>query len=394
MHDEFFLNLEIVPTPCIAKIISGGLLPQNGMIWEFTNELKPVDLYCYLYAKFGEPNGLQNLFRADDSDNLIHWEWTFACSDGLISILGLNFRSEVHLIGNFKDKGLTLDMFISQIKSDFKNYGNKITEFRTELEKWTQFVNPYKRIKNAVEENFTQLDALGLNPSADKLAHPANAEDIGNFTNQWQALNYRYSAAVGLVFGLRAMLPVLAESFINLLLYVLTKPEIKSNERVYQNVLRQPIDIRIQSLHLNCVGFTRAVDYSSEECKAFHTLMNERNDLLHGNVEVEKLSIGDVYFRGKVPLFLKYDDFWSISIGASMNSVRFDDIHKDYETVKNFVKFIKTHLNEALIEHMDMILDKTPLGLNKKTGRLGILFSDRIADFRMKTSPGLNDEAI
>ncbi|WMJ00311.1 hypothetical protein RBU55_01795 [Pseudomonas chlororaphis subsp. aurantiaca] len=382
MHETYFLDLQVIHTGCIANILSGGLLPKNGMIWEFTNEIKPLDIYCYLYAKYGEPNGLQSLFRKDDSNNLIHWEWTFTNNDGLISILGMNFRTEIHLSGDFKGKGLTLEMFISQVKGDIGNYGKKISEFRKELEKWTQFVNPFKRIKRAVTENFNQLDALSLNPTTDRVLHPKTKEDMAGFNERWMALSTRYSAAVGLVFGLRSMLPVLAESFINLLIFVLAKPEIKNNERLFQNTIRQPIDIRIQFLHLNCIEFRRSIDYSAQECRDFHTLMNERNDLLHGNVEVGKLSIGEIFFRGKVPLFIEYEDFWSISIGASMKSVRFDSIHQDHKVVEKFISFITTQLEKSVADQISLILDQGYLGFNAKTGRLGVLISDEIADFR------------
>ncbi|KMT56622.1 hypothetical protein [Pseudomonas fildesensis] len=386
MSDTYFIDLQAIPTGCVAKIVAGGLLPKNEMRWEFTNEIKPLDLYCYLYAKYGEPNGLLNLARKDDSDNLIHWEWTLANSDGLISIMGMNFRTEVLLAGDFQGKGLDLEMFINQIKGDIGKYGKKITAFRTELEKWTQFINPYERIRRAVTENFNQLDALGINPASDKIVHPKTAEDMKGFNERWIALNARYSAAVGLVFGLRSMLPVLAESFINLLIFALAKPEIKANDRLFQSIVRQPIDIRIQSLHLNCNGFNGLIDYAAQECKAFHTLMNERNDLLHGNVEVGKLSIGDIYFRGNLPLFIQYDDFWSVSIGASMRSVGYDSIHQDHKAVEDFIEFVMGQLDKDVVEHVRRIIETGELGFNKKTGRLGILIPEAIADFRVYTT--------
>ena len=131
---------------CIVKIIQGGKLPKGGGIWNIENEIKPSDLYCYLYAKFGPPNGLQNLFRQDDSDNLIHWDWTLGHELGLIMILGLNLRTEVHLLGNFDFPRCNKEAFISSIKNDFGNYGKEISTFRREhLENWDIFINPYTR---------------------------------------------------------------------------------------------------------------------------------------------------------------------------------------------------------------------------------------------------------
>jgi hypothetical protein len=380
--ESYFLNLEAIHPSCLAKILLGDKLPKDGEIWEFTNEIKPLDLYCYLYAKYGPPNGMQNFLRSDDSDNLIHWEWTLAGEYGLTSIQGQNFRSEVHLIGDFKGKGLTLNDFISQIKSDIENYGKNISELRKELEKWTQFVNPYQRIESAVNQHFSKLEELELNPQADKVPQPTSEDEMKTYSQRWAAVSAKYSFAIGLTFGLRSMLPVLAESFINLVLFVLCRPDIKSNERLFQNTIRQPIDVRIQSLHINCVGFESAVDYTSDECKAFHSLMNERNDLLHGNVEVNKLSIGDVYFNKCVPLFLQYEDFWDKSIGVSMQSVKLKTIHHDRNVVEKFIQYILSKLNTQLREQLELIMKKGQLGFNKKTGRIGVLFPKHMVDFR------------
>ncbi|SFW78637.1 hypothetical protein [Pseudomonas sp. NFACC04-2] len=380
--EDYFLDMEIVAPGCFMNIMKGGLLPSNGMIWEFTNEMKPVDLYCYLHAKYGHPNGLMTLLKKNTSDNLIHWDWNFATSDGLISIMGMNFRTEVALKGNFKDKGLTKDMFISQIKTDMGKYGKKITEFRKEIETWTQFTNPYHRIKRAVDQNFKQLDSLDVDPERDRLKHPRNSGDAHELEESWRTLRTKYSAAVGLVFGLRAMLPVLAESFVNLVFFVLARPEIKSNDRLFKSLIRQNIDIRVQTLHLHCLGFKSAVDYSSSECKAFHSLMNERNDLLHGNVEVSKLAVGDIYFHGNTPLFKRYDDFWSITIGASMESVRFGMIHSDYSAIEGFIEYIIQQLDDKIAGQIRFIVEQSLMGINTKTGRLGFLLPESIADFR------------
>jgi uncharacterized protein YutD len=380
--ENYFLSLEAIHPSCLVKIIQGDKLPKNGEMWEFTNEIKPLDLYCYLYAKYGPPNGIQNFLRSDDSDNLIHWEWTLAGEYGLTSIQGQNFRSEVHLIGDFKGKGLTLEAFIGQIKSDIGNYGKKISELRKELEKWTQFVNPYKRIESALNLHFEKLDGLNLNPLLDKVPQATSEEEWKNFGERWSAVSEKYSYAVGLTFGLRSMLPVLAESFVNLILFILCRPDIKSNERLFQNTIRQPIDVRVQSLHVNCVGFDSYVDYTSEECKRFHTLMNERNDLLHGNVEVNKLSIGDVFFNKKVPLFIQYEDFWDKSIGVSMQSVKLESIHEDRIVVENFIQYVLSKLAADIKEQVELIMDKGQLGFNHKTGKIGVLFPEHMVDFR------------
>jgi hypothetical protein len=381
--ENYFLGLEAVHPSCLAKIITGDKLPKKAIIWEFTNEIKPIDLYCYLQAKYGNPNGLQNFLRNDSSDNLIHWEWSLAGEFGIVSIQGHNFRTEVHLIGEHEGKGLTLEDFIQQIKSDFKNYGKSMKSVRVELEKWTRFLNPYHRINSVITKNIKSLSALDVKIEEDRELVKFNEENLLKLDENWKYVRDKYDNAIGITFGLRSMLPVLAESFINLLIFVLAKPEMKKNERLFQNTIRQHIDIRVQSLHLNCMGFTRPIDYTDDVCKRFHTLMNERNDLLHGNVEVSKLKIGEVYFKGKVPVFVGYEDMWQSAMGISLNSVKYNTIFDDHAVVINFTEFILDHLSKDIKEQVQYIMANSELGYNPANGRLGSLFSDNIADFRV-----------
>lgn len=178
------------------------------------------------------------------------------------------------------------------------------------------------------------------------------------------------------------MLPVMAESFVNFLLFILAKPEIKSNDRLYQTTLRQPIDIRVQSLHLNCNGFSSNVDYTTEECKKFHTLMNERNDLLHGNVNINKQAFGNVYFDKQMPIFDQYEDFWKKSIGVSIRTMNIQSIYGEYEVVKNFINYILSKLNEKIKEQIEHLLETSRLGFNEETKRVGILFPPYLVDMR------------
>nr|VFK16431.1 MAG: hypothetical protein BECKLFY1418C_GA0070996_102325 [Candidatus Kentron sp. LFY] len=379
---KFFIDLQIIHPHCLQSAFANKKL-SGAIIWKLGNEIKPLDLYCYLYAKYGQPNGIQNFFRGDTSENLIHWEWSLVCEEGLVSIQGQNFRTEIHLIGKFEDLELSTDMFVRQVKSDFGNYGKKMSEVRKRLEKWDQFVNVYHLVHDAVISNIASLDRLDLNPPSDNLDNWSKNKSFDEHKKKWAEMSEKYNSAVGLVFGIRIMLPILAESFINLLLFFLSKPEIKSDVRTFDNVVRAQIDIRVKTLHLYCVGFDKSVNYSSQECKKFHTLMNERNDLLHGNVNIKKMSIGEVYFDGKVPLFLEYKNFWEKSIGVAMKSVKLETVHKDYETVKNFIEHILGYLTSDIRKKVEMVMESRQLGFNHSSNRIGLLFSDRMFDFRL-----------
>lgn len=371
------------PADVVRLLYEEKVHKEGVAIWEIYNELKPVDLYCYLYSKYGPPNGLQTIFRSDDSDNLIHWQWTLYAQDGLVSFQGHNFGTEIHLIGPHSKSNLGQDDLIYKIKTDFSSYGKNMSLIRKSIEKWTQFINPFQRIESIVVNQFVKLNDLNIQPEKDRVPHPKNTIEVEEFRDRWAAVSKKYKEVIGISFGLRSMLPVLAESFVNLILFILYKPDVKSNKRLFQNALRQPIDIRVQSLHMTCLGFEGAIDYQADACKAFHTLMNERNDLLHGNVEVSKLRYGEVYFNGKVLLFIEYGDFREKSIGRSLAAVKAESIFAYWVVVNSFIQYILSRMDENVSTNIKYMMSKYDLGLNNESGRIGVLFPSQMVDFRL-----------
>src|ERR1700740_736320 len=80
-------GLGVSEPPATGERRTGGILIVR-------KRLRPVDVYCYLRARFGEPNGLQNELRKDDSDNWIHWDYNIRADDVDIHIAGMS--REIH----------------------------------------------------------------------------------------------------------------------------------------------------------------------------------------------------------------------------------------------------------------------------------------------------------
>lgn len=378
---NFISKLNYVSIAELIEMLNKESRPKGGVSYSLVNEIKPIDLYCYLYAKFGSPNGLQNFLRNNSSDNLIHWEWTFLFGVNLVSFQSLNTRTEIIFIGKF-ETAPDLIGIITDIKNDIKNYGKTIKNIKENLEKWKRFVNPFNRLHVTVKQTIKNIEKLNLDIESDRSKLSLSGIDGGSQDAINDLLN-RYNNAVCYYFSLKSMLPVMAESFVNLVIYILAKKEIKRNDRLFQGVIRQPIDIRVQSLHINCDGFKSMVDYSNESCKKFHSIINERNDILHGNVDMKSLEIGDIYFNGNVPIFTEYDDLYSRTSGAYLKSIKYDSILKSYDDVNGFINFILDSLDSSTRTFIEQLAFRREIGVSYRDGRLGALLPDRMVDFRM-----------
>ena len=352
---------------------------------EIGNELRPADLFCYLGARFGPPNGVQNILRSDSSDNLIHWDWTLGHERGVIVILGLNFRTDVFIMGFAPDPTHKADL-VNQVRADFANRGKGMSKIRKGLEYWIEFVNPYQRIRRAVDRLRAELDDLNLKPEEDRY-EPFEAEvSQEDVANRWGELAARYNKGFGLCFGIRSMLPVMAEAFVNLLLYVLMRPEIRSDQRLVENLFRQPIDVRVRSLSINCRGFKSQPDYASDPCRAYQSLVNERNDLLHGNVVIDKLKFNEIHFWGRVPVFREYRSMWERSLQVEADAVGLDALRSELATVQDLCDYLLSCLHDETRQGVDQIVESHELGFNELAGRVGVLFSGWLVDFRAAPS--------
>lgn len=379
-----FLQSLVAPHPKVLaeQMSSERKTGKPAAVWTWIHEVVPADLYCYLGARFGPPNGLQNFLRKDDSDNLIHWEWVLLhpSSSTYIHILGMNFRTELWVTGGLSVVDADRLELAVRIKADFGAHGAKMGELRRSLEHWVEFVNPYQRLRRSVEKLRQDLNELDLRPESQHVADPSN---FAEFEADWRDLGARYSRGLGLCFGIRSMLPVMAEAYVNFLLFVLMRPDIKADDRLRENTIRQPIDVRVRSLHLNCIGFAKSVDYASAECRAYHSLVNERNDLLHGNVVLDKLSFNEVFFHGKVPVFKTYRSMWERTVGVESKAVGLDRIQDEVATVDAFIDYLTNCLRPEVKKQIERMTEKLDLGWNQKTGRIGILFPDHLVDMQM-----------
>jgi hypothetical protein len=285
----------------------------------------------------------------------------------------------VWFIGPLQLESDDCDDFVRQVKADFAAFGPDIAVARKALEPWLEFVNPYQRLRRSVSKLAEELRSLQLDEIAD-LPNVLDQEDREGAQQRWNDAVCKCTLGFGLCFGIRSMLPVMAESFVNMIIFVLMKPEIKSDKRLKEEAFKRHIDIRVKTLSFNCNGFKQPIDYSNEICARYHSVVNERNDLLHGNVDPKKLQFNEVYFQGTVPVFKEYRTMWQRSLGIERQAVGVDKVFEEMSVIEDFIAYVLSCLDDDTRPNIEYMLRRMELGLNTRDDRLGVLFSDRLVD--------------
>jgi hypothetical protein len=59
LPDGFVASFEYIDPKTILEELRQKPARRSATIWAFQNEIRPSDLYCYLGARFGPPNGVR-----------------------------------------------------------------------------------------------------------------------------------------------------------------------------------------------------------------------------------------------------------------------------------------------------------------------------------------------
>jgi hypothetical protein len=351
-----------------------GISPSR---WTIRDGISPVALYTYLKARFGDPNGFQMVLKSPSSNNYIHWHWSLQWQDHVIEFMGFNLHAEIYVSGTPEPSADEQQLLIDAIKADFAAHGPSMSVARKSLEKWAIFINPYFRLRRVVDKFSLKLQSLNLE-SVPLPELPMTPDQLMGFPERMKESQSAYTEALGLGLALRMISPVLAESFINLVIFLLAKPETKSNERMLQDVIRKEIDLRVHGLHLWCDGFEKPIDVSAEAFKNFLTVMNGRNDFLHGNINPMRLKYDTVFFDGTIPLPERYEDFSQLALVNSLIGVTPDSVLSDVNTVNRFIEYVLSHLAPDVKDVVELFMHTSNPGWREDTKKAGVLFPPQI----------------
>ena len=272
----------------------------NGSALVVRTRLRPVDVYCYLVARFGRPNGFQNVLRRDDSDNWIHWD--FNLKSGNIDVYFAGTSRDVHIMVGEPLSDNEWNALINAIKIDFGRVGSQKSAVLRGLEKYVVFQNKFVALSGICAD--LHADIVDTPPRM-RLPSSSSAysEDRDGFRDAMEQIAGRAARLYGNCLQLRLLTPIMAEAFINMVILMFCKDAIRDDAAQYQAFIRAKVPQRLELLTRNCHGFIRQIDTTTSAYRDFMRVIDKRNFALHGNVDPLREQIETIYFDGKRPLF-------------------------------------------------------------------------------------------
>lgn len=335
------------------------------------SQLRPVDVYCYLVARFGRPNGFQNFLRRDDSDNWIHWDFSLKSND-----------VDVYFAGTSRDVHITVSEVLSDeewrelilgVKNDFRRVGKDKSTVLNGLEKFVIFQNKFVSIAELCAELHEKI--LDAEPM------PKPVSEQGDFEAYGAAMRLvadRATSLYGQCLTLRLLTPVMAEAYINMIILMFCRDVIRDSNDDYQAFLRAKIPDRLALLSTNCHGFARGVDKTTPAYADFMRVVDKRNFALHGNVDPVREQIEVVYFDGRRPLFNSPGNNVEKFFEHQEAIYKPLEVIAEYEAVHGFLVEIADCLDTRTREFFDQVINDAYPGYEIRKRRATRVLPDHI----------------
>lgn len=323
---------------------------RSGLI--VRSQLRPVDVYAYLLARFGQPNGLQNQLRRDDSDNWIHWDFNLIAGDVSIHIAGTS--RDVHFWVGEKMTDQAWKELIVKLKGDFARIGHAKSSVMRSFEKFVVFQNKFVALTALCAEMHDAITSCPAHTVA--LPKSVNARSSRRYAADVKRLGKRANRLYGDCLKLRLLTPIMAEAFIQMVILILCKDDVRKDRARYNALIRSNIPERLQSLYESCDGFLRPIDQTSIIYSDFKRVMDRRNFAVHGNVDPRREQLETVYFDGKRPLFATGGDNILEFFNHLEEINKPSEVIADYEAVHLFLIDILDHLSSQYRSFIDQVI--------------------------------------
>jgi hypothetical protein len=356
---------------------TGDLKRRKRSSFAVRTHLSPVDVYCYLKGRFGEPNGFANFLRHDHSDNLIHWDFNLKAGDEDIYIYGTSRETHFVMSGKMTDEDWR-DLILG-IKADYKRVAKQKSAVFKSLEQWVIFPNRFAEIANVCADlHATIVDNIGGFRRC-KTPSGTTKRKLREHYAALRQLIKRASILQVSCLQLSLLTPVLAEAFVNMLVLMLCKPEIRANSRQFNSFIRSQIDIKVFDLAYKCKGFIRPINQHEETFKNFKRVMDKRNHSIHGNCDPVSEQIELVYFEGKRPLFKEAGDHIGKRLEAMERQYEPDTVIKDYEDTHEFLADVVRRLEPDLASMVTRIIEDPYPGYDVERNKMGAVLPEHVA---------------
>lgn len=302
------------------------------------DELSPYVVYLILQDLLGSPNG-------DFDPAKSNWAFFLEVPGSIIEVYDWKMYSvsvNVYTESNDHEEAMkTGQEFFAILKKQSQKYSAKIKS-KIEITNTYILQNPFALYYASAENIMNELSQMNL---VEDLCRSAFFLFIASF-----------------------------EGFLNLIYELYLKPELK-DERIYDRLSREQIDIKIRLAPVYCRCFrSRLIDSKSESFRNLHSVINLRNNFIHANL-TDSMKIPIVTENGRRLMHFPTTRDKS-GLPKNIDELKIRDLQFVKESIDKMVDVLVQDMKSRYRREFKEVMDKKFLLIEVEDDELIILGGD------------------
>ncbi len=339
---------------------SGGLSGRLHLPSHFP-ELK---LFALLKWKFGGPNGPLTFLGppGGDPDGPFKWDFLFMPIEPLrLQIIRKTEGIELWWWGAEVER----DDLVAYLEHNIEIHDAEISRAIDSLEEYSLILNPYARHKAVADIALAELQRIEIVPPTIPGAVHVDPEQliaqVKTFQSYLQLIDRQAVFSMLLVSSSAFMV----ESFLNLLIAILVRTEIRNSKSVLTETLFRKWRAKLERLHIDCHGFANPVDLGDSRVRDAKQLFDIRNHIAHSYPDRSDMKIGTMWFQEQFPVLSEAVPSHQFTFALSNQLPTADEAHFAHKAAGGLIDYLRSLLTDETASMIELVSTSNPLGYNE-----------------------------
>lgn len=331
-----------------------------------------LSLFGLLKARFGAPNGFLTFLGPPGGhpDGPYKWDYLFRP------------RQDMHLQIVRSVNGIEAQWWgfngpatqvLEYLENNIARNQKRISEAIRSLDHFRLVINPYKRHRVLLQAAVRDLARIEpMRPTMPTVV-PVDRKTTERYLEDFKVYmgEVELQASRNTIVVLEAAF--LSESFMNLILALLVRPDIRQSKSVWDETIRRNWRQKLERLTIDCRFVTKA-DLGDSRVRDAKEMFQLRNRIAHSWPDPNALEVGEVWFEQSFPVLLKAQPFSEFSIALHNQLPSKTDALRAAQHSENFVTFLAELIEPSIRSEFLFAAEANPLGFNDKTGSYAVPF--------------------
>jgi hypothetical protein len=342
---------------------------------ELPPDFPELRLFAMLLWKFRRPNGPLSLVCGGpdgDPDAPFKWDFLFV-PHGELRLQVIRNGAGIELMW-WGESAEPVDL-IAFLESNIDRHDKEIAATIKQLEQYTLILNPYVRHRNIAAFALAELDKIILREPV-PLRGIKTQDEVAGYSEEQKTYMELAERQASLMLLLVTESAFMAESFLNLLIALLVRPDVRASKAAMEETLMRRWKSKIERLNIDCLGIPKPADPGDARLGAAKKLFDTRNRVAHSYPDKVQMAVGKMWFHKSFPVLEKGEPFSKFVIALSNQLPSLAEARFCNKAADDLVEFLIALVDPTIRDEIQYATSRNPIGYNETKGLYGVPFGD------------------